>query len=71
MEVAWVRKEELLSVYSDLGNMEYGDGLETFLSVTESDQAVWSLVIPTVQQSDHGVYQCQVSGSGGSSPVIF
>ena len=46
-----MRKEELLSVYSDLGNMEYGDGLETFLSVTESDQAVWSLVIPTIQQS--------------------
>ena len=71
MQVAWVRKEELLSVYTDLGNMEYGDGLETFLSVTESDQSVWSLVIPTVQLTHHGFYQCQVSGSGGSCPVTF
>ena len=68
--MAWVRREELLSVYSDLGNMEYGDGLETFLTHTESDQSVWSLVIPAVQLTDHGVYQCQVSGSRGSSPLV-
>ena len=67
LEVAWVKFEglreevEYLSVYSsDLGNMEYDDSLETFLTTNDRGESVWSLVIPSVTPRHLGFYQCQV-----------
>ena len=67
MELAWVKlgrmvgQEEYLTVFSEeVGNMEYEDDVESFVSDDGDGDFVYSVILQNVDSNKAGLYQCQV-----------